>query len=60
MFVAPSDNFVHIGAIFFIFVKKCKNENLDFVHRPLPTEILETIIKAIWTEQCLNVRFSKN
>ena len=46
----PFDNFFYAGAIFLIFVKKCKK-------CPLPyEEVLGDIIKTIWTEQCGNLK----
>ena len=43
--MAPSDNFFYTGAIFVFFVKKCKKCLLPY------EEVLEDIIKAVWTEQ---------
>ena len=55
--VAPSDNFFYAGAIFLIFVKNAKNENRLC---PLPyEEVLDEIIKTVWTEQCGNLKEKK-
>ena len=49
--MAPFDNFFYTGAIFLNFVKNEKNENR------LPyEEVLEDIIKTVWTEQCENLK----
>ena len=49
--MTPSDNFFYTGAIFLIFVK------IENGLCPLPyEEALEDIIKAVWTEQCGNIR----
>ena len=45
--MAPSDNFFYTCAIFLIFVRIC----------PVPyEEVLEDIIKTVWTEQCGNLK----
>ena len=52
--MAPSDKFLHV-CHFFNFCKKMqKNENRLC---PLPCEeVLEDIIKTVWTEQCGNLK----
>ena len=51
--MAPSDNFFYAGAIFQIFVKKMQKNEKRLC--PLPyEEVLEDIIKTVWTEQCGN------
>ena len=52
--VDPSDIFFYAGAILTFFVKNAKNENRLC---PLPyEEVLEDIIKTVWTEQCGNLK----
>ena len=53
--LAPSDNFfTQVSLFLFFFVKNAKNENRLC---PLPhEEVLEAIIKAVWTEQCENLQ----
>ena len=51
--MAPSDNFFQ-GAMFFNFCKRMQ-KNLNRLC-PLPyEEVLEAIIKAVWTGQCGNL-----
>ena len=51
--MAPLDNFFTQVPFIYSFVKNAKNENILC---PLPCEeVLEDIIKAIWTEQCGNL-----
>ena len=53
--MTPSDIFLHMSHFFIIFCEKMqKNENGLC---PLPyEEVLEDIIKTVWTEQCGNLK----
>ena len=49
--MAPSDKFFTHVQFFLIFVRKCKKNETRLC--PLPyEEVLEDIIKVVWTEQC--------
>ena len=52
--MAPSDNcFTHVP-FFLFFVRKCKKKENRLC--PLPyEEVLEDIIRTVWTEQCGNL-----
>ena len=51
----PCDNFLYTCAIFLIFVRKCKKMKIDHGLCLINEEVLEDIIKTVWTEQCGNL-----